>query len=331
MPAEAVDVTGIGNAIVDAVARVDDAFLAANGVDKGAMTLVDAARAAALHARMGPAAEVSGGSAANTAVGLARLGARAAFVGKVRDDAAGAAFRRDIAAAGVRFDTPSAAGGPGTARCLVLVTPDAQRSMNTYLGACLELGPEDVDEDAIRASGAVYLEGYLWDPPRARAAFLKAAGIARAAGGKVALSLSDPFCVERHRDSFRDLVENRVDILFANEAEIVALHRAADFDAAVRATRGLCEIAALTRSEKGSVVLAGGEAHVLTAEPAARVADTTGAGDLYAAGFLYGRARGYGPALCGRLGGVAAAEIVSHYGARPEADLAVLAAAAIGE
>ncbi len=330
MPAEAVDVTGIGNAIVDAVARVDDAFLAANGVEKGAMTLVDAARAAALHARMGSAAEVSGGSAANTAVGLARLGARAAFVGKVRDDAAGAAFRRDIAAAGVRFDTPPAAAGPGTARCLVLVTPDAQRSMNTYLGACLELGPEDVDEDAIRASGAVYLEGYLWDPPRARAAFLKAAGIARAAGGKVALSLSDPFCVERHRDSFRDLVENHVDILFANEAEIVALHRAAYFDEAVRATRGLCEIAALTRSEKGSVVLAGGAAHVLAAEPAARAVDTTGAGDLYAAGFLYGHARGFGPALCGRLGGVAAAEIVSHYGARPEADLAALAARAIG-
>jgi sugar/nucleoside kinase (ribokinase family) len=324
------DVTGIGNAIVDVIARADDAFLADNGIEKGAMNLVDAERSNAIYERMGSGIKMSGGSAANTIVGLASLGGQGAFIGKVKEDAFGKVFRHDIIAAGVRFETGLCTSGPPTASCLVLVTDDAQRSMNTHLGACVDLGPEDVDEDLIRASKTIYLEGYLWDPPRAKEAFLKAAGIAYESGGKVALSLSDPFCVGRHREEFLQLVERHVDILFANEDEITSLYQVSDFDSALQAVRGHCDTVALTRGAKGSVVVSGGEVHVLDAEPVGKVVDTTGAGDLYAAGFLFGYTQQMDPVHCGRLGGIAAAEIIGHYGARPEANLKALATAALG-
>ena len=237
---------------------------------------------------MGPAVECSGGSAANTIAGLATLGGRGAFIGKVRDDQLGAVFRHDVRAVGVSFDTVPAADGAPTARCLILVTPDSQRTMQTYLGACVELGPDDIDEDAVAAAGITYLEGYLWDPPAAKEAFLKAARLAHAAGRQVSLSLSDPFCVDRHRAEFQGLVEEHVDVLFANQTEITSLYEVDDFDAALRRVRGHCRVAALTRGEKGSVVVGGGEVHVVDAEPVARVVDTTGAGDAYAAGFLFG-------------------------------------------
>ena len=330
MQNKTIDVTGIGNAIVDVISKTEDAFLIDVGVEKGAMTLVDAARSNAIYDRMGPAIEMSGGSAANTIVGLAGLGGKGAFIGKVRDDAFGSVFRHDINAAGVGFETDSSTEGPQTARCLVLVTPDAQRSMNTHLGACVDLGPEDIDAGLIQVSKVVYLEGYLWDPPRAKEAFLKAGKVAHESGGKVALSLSDAFCVDRHRDEFRNLVEHHVDILFANEQEIVSLYQTDDFDSALRAARGQCDTVALTRGASGSVVLSGDAMHVLDAERVDPIVDTTGAGDLYAAGFLYGLTQGMDLARCGRIGGIAAAEIIGHYGARPEADLKSLAAAALG-
>ncbi|WP_207455780.1 adenosine kinase [Azospirillum sp. SYSU D00513] len=324
MPSAAFDVTGIGNAIVDVIAHADDAFLAANGIEKGAMTLIDAARAEELYGRMGPGIEISGGSAGNTMAGLAALGGHGAYIGKVRDDQLGGVFRHDIRAAGVRFETQPSSEGAPTARCLILVTPDAQRSMNTFLGACVELGPEDIDETLIRDSQVTYLEGYLWDPPRAKEAFRKAADIAHAAGRKVSLSLSDSFCVHRHHAEFLDLVERHVDILFANEAEIGALYGTDRFEDALEAVKGLGKVAALTRSEKGSVIVSGGSVVEVPAEPVERVVDTTGAGDLYAAGFLFGFTRGRAPELCGRLGAIAAAEIIAHVGARPEANLAEL-------
>ena len=320
------DVVGIGNAIVDVVANADDAFLEAEAITKGAMTLIDGPRAEALYAAMGPAIEVSGGSTANSLAGLAALGARSAFIGKVRDDQLGRIFRHDIAAAGVDFDTTPATDGAPTARCLIFVTPDAQRSMGTMLGACTQLGPEDVDADKIAAAKVTYLEGYLWDPPLAKEAFLKAARIAHEAGREVALSLSDPFCVDRHREEFRHLVDGHVDLLFANEVEICSLYQVATFDEALQAVRGRCAVAALTRSEKGSVVLGGGEVHVVDAEPVDRVVDTTGAGDLYAGGFLYGYTAGRSLHDCGRIGAIAAAEVISHFGARPEGSLADLVA-----
>lgn len=316
------DVVGIGNAIVDVVAQAPDALLAEEGLPKGSMTLIDAARADALRARMGPAVEVSGGSAANTMVGVARLGGAAGYVGKVRDDAAGAVFRRDIEAAGVRFPTPAAADGAVTARCLILVTPDAQRTMNTHLGACVELGPADIDQDFIARARLLYMEGYLWDPPAAKEAFRKALGIAHAAGGRVCLSLSDSFCVERHRAELRDLVANHVDVLFANEDEVQALYEVSDFAAALAAARADCPVVALTRSAKGSVVAGEGAVHTIPAAPVERLVDTTGAGDLYASGFLAGLARGFAFDRCGRLAALAAGEIIGHYGARPEADIA---------
>ena len=297
------------------------------------MTLIDAPRAEELYARMGPGLEMSGGSAANSMVGLAGLGGRAAFIGKVADDQLGAIFRHDIRAASVGFDTPAApadADGPPTARCLVFVTPDAQRTLCTMLGACTELGADDIDETVVAAAKVTYLEGYLWDPPRAKEAFLKAAEIAHGAGREVALSLSDPFCVERHRAEFRDLVDGHVDILFANEVEISSLYQAETFDEALQAVRGRCRLAALTRSEKGCVILADGEVHLVDAEPADRVVDTTGAGDLFAGGFLYGYTQGRGPYDCGRIGAIAAAEVISHYGARPERSLAELIARRLG-
>ncbi|HLI10133.1 MAG TPA: adenosine kinase [Alphaproteobacteria bacterium] len=319
------DVVGIGNAIVDVLAHAEDAILEKLGLVKGAMTLVDASAAETLYAHMAAAIECSGGSAANTIAGLASLGGRAAFIGKVKRDQLGEVFAHDIRALGVHFATPPAVFGAATARCLVFITPDAQRTMQTFLGACVELGPEDIDEALIAAAKVTYLEGYLWDPPRAKEALLKACEIAHAHGRKVALSLSDPFCVKRHRTEFRELVAGHVDILFANEQEIMALYQSPDFDAAMRAVRGHCEIAALTRSEKGSVVLNGKDVHVIDAAPA-QVLDTTGAGDLYAAGFLHGYAQGHDPAACGRLGALCAAEVIGHIGARPARPLAELCA-----
>ena len=316
------DVVGIGNAIVDAVAEADDSLLAREDLPKGSMTLIDGARADALRARMGAAVEVCGGSAANTMVGVARLGGAAGYVGMVRDDAAGAVFRSDIEAAGVSFPTPAAVDGAASARCLVFVTPDAQRTMTTYLGACVELGPADIDPDFIARARLLYMEGYLWDPPAAKDAFRKALGIAHAAGGRVCLSLSDSFCVDRHRAELRDLVANHIDVLFANEDEAMSLYEVGDFDTALAAAQSDCAIAALTRSAKGSVVAGEGAVHTIEAAPVGRVVDTTGAGDLYAAGFLSGLARGFDLARCGRLAALTAGEILGHYGARPEADIA---------
>ena len=324
------DVIGIGNAIVDVIAHADDAFLAENGLNKGAMTLIDAARAEDLYGLMGAAVESSGGSAANTLAGLAALGGRGAFIGKVRNDQLGGIFRHDIGAMGVSFDTPAAVAGPPSARCLIFVTPDAERTMQTYLGASTELGPDDIDEETIASAAITYLEGYLWDPPAAKRAFEKAAEIAHRAGNMVALTLSDPFCVDRHRDDFLNLVENQVDILFANEDEVMSLYQVDDFDAALQHVRGHCDVAALTRSQKGSVIISGDEVHVIDAESVSQVVDSTGAGDLYAAGFLFGLTRGRGLHDCGRLGSLCAAEVISHYGARPEADLKVLMAPVLG-
>jgi sugar/nucleoside kinase (ribokinase family) len=319
------DVVGIGNAIVDVLAQAEDDFLKTHDLAKGAMTIIDTDTAEKLYAAMGPAIEASGGSAANTIAGIASFGGKAGFIGKVRDDQLGDVFRHDIHAIGVQFDTPSATDGPPTARAFIFVTPDAERTMQTYLGACVDLGPDDVDAGLISSAEVVYLEGYLWDPPHAKEAFVKAATIAHEAGRKVSLTLSDAFCVDRHRDSFIDLVDNHVDILFANEDEITSLYQVDEFDAALQHVRGHCDIAALTRSEKGSVVLANGEIHVVDAQPVAQVVDTTGAGDAYAAGFLYGFTHGRSFHDCARLGGVAAAEIISHFGARPETSLGELA------
>jgi sugar/nucleoside kinase (ribokinase family) len=320
------DVTAVGNAIVDVLAQSDDRFLSDHGLEKGVMSLVDGAAAARLYGLMGPGLEVSGGSAANTVAGLAGLGGRAAFIGKVAADQLGEVFRHDIRAAGVAFDTPPLDGGASTARCLIFVTPDAQRTMETFLGACVELGPEDIDEARLAASKVVYLEGYLWDQPRAIEAMVKAARIAAAAGRKVAFTLSDPFCVDRHREEFLELLEKHVDILFANESEIMSLYKVNDFEAALAKVRGICEVAALTRSDLGSVIASGREAEVIAAEKVTRVVDTTGAGDAYAAGFLYAYTQGRDLRTCGRLGGAVAAEVISHYGARAETDLKKLAA-----
>ncbi len=324
------DILGIGNAIVDVLARADDGFLAAQGMAKGAMTLIDAAAAERIYAAMGPAVESSGGSGANTCAAAAALGARVGFLGKVADDELGRVFAHDIRAAGVRFPTaPSPrgdGGGAPTARCLILVTPDGQRTMNTFLGACVGFGEADVDEAEVAAAAVTYLEGYLFDPPAAQAAFRKAARVAHGAGRKVALTLSDSFCVGRHRSAFRELVRGEVDILFANEAELLSLYETADFGAAVEAVRKEVGLAAITRSERGSLVVAGAGAHEVAAVPT-EVVDTTGAGDAYAAGFLAAHSRGLPMAECGRWGSVAAAEAISHFGARPQADLKALVGA----
>ena len=318
------DVVGIGNAIVDVIARADEAFLIEAGLAKGAMTLIDEARAQSLYQRMPPGIECSGGSVANSIAGLATLGAATAFIGKVKNDQLGNVFSHDIQSLGVTFRTPPAKTGPETARCLILVTPDAQRTMATYLGASIALGPEDIDRALIKAAKVTYLEGYLWDPPRAKEAFLAAMDIAHAAGNRVAFSLSDPFCVDRYRDDFRALAERHIDILFANEAELMSLYEVDSFDDGLQAVRAFCDIAVLTRSAKGAVIVTKNELHVIDAAPCAEVVDTTGAGDLYAAGFLYGLTRGLELGECGRIGAIAAAEVISHYGARPEADLKAL-------
>ncbi|MEQ9640738.1 MAG: adenosine kinase [Alphaproteobacteria bacterium] len=318
------DVVGIGNAIVDVVSHADDAFIAAQGLGKGLMTLIDADRAVSLYEAMGPGIEASGGSAGNTMAALARLGGRGCYIGKVRDDQLGQIFQHDIRAAGVAFDTAMATDGPPTARCLIVVTPDAERTMNTFLGACLNLTPDDIDPDTIAAAQVTYMEGYLWDPPEAKKAFLKAADIAHGADRQVSISLSDPFCVDRHRDELRDLVDGHIDILFANEAEICSLYQVEDFDAAVEEVRGRCKIAALTRSEKGSVVVTADETVAVAADKPKQLVDSTGAGDYYAAGFLHGLTSGRSLADCARIGGIAAAEVIAHLGARPDTDLAAL-------
>jgi sugar/nucleoside kinase (ribokinase family) len=321
-----IDVIGIGNALVDVISQEDDDFIASLDVPKGGMTLIDEEAATSIYERMAPAIEISGGSAANTIVGVAAFGASAQYIGKVRDDQLGEVFVHDLRATGVRYDTALAADGPSTGRCLVLVTPDAQRTMNTYLGASVHLGEADVDPDAIRRARVLYLEGYLFDPPEAQDAFRLAARHARDAGRTVSLTLSDSFCVERHRAAFTDLVAEHADLVFANEAEILSLYEVASFDEAVDRVRDHGVTAALTRSEQGSVVVTADEVIEVPAHPVQQVADTTGAGDLYAAGFLYGFSRGMDLATCGALGSLAAAEVISHVGARPEADLQSLAA-----
>jgi fructokinase len=321
------DILGIGNAIVDVVARTDDAFLSKHDMRKGGMALIDAARAESLYAATPPGQESSGGSAANTCAVAAALGARVAYLGKVADDQLGAVFRHDITAAGVHFPSTPLVGGAPTARCLILVTPDGQRTMNTYLGACVAFTEADVDTALVADASVLYLEGYLFDPPAAQAAFRRAAAAAHAAGRQVALSLSDPFCVDRHRAAFRELVRQDVDILFANEIEVTSLYEANTFEEAREAARRDVALAVLTRSEAGSVILRGVETVMVAAEPA-HVVDTTGAGDAYAAGFLAGLVARRPLAVCGRLGSIAAAEVISHYGARPVSDLRALAAAA---
>ena len=320
------DVLGIGNAIVDVLARTEDDFLVKQGMNKGAMALIDEARAQAIYDAMGPAVEISGGSAANTIVGLASLGGRGAFVGRVKNDNLGHAFSHDIRAAGVAFTTSAADSGPSTGRCYVLVTPDGERTMNTYLGAAQDLHPADIDEGMIASSAIVCLEGYLWDPKNAKDAFLKAAKIAHESERKVALSLSDAFCVDRWRDEFLQLMRSgTVDLIFANEGELQSLYQTSDFDSAVKALRNDIDIAVVTCSEKGCLVIGPDGTEAVPAFPVKKVVDTTGAGDLFAAGFLSGLARGADDRTCGRLGALAAGEVIQHLGARPEASLKDLA------
>jgi sugar/nucleoside kinase (ribokinase family) len=318
-----IDVLGIGNAIVDVLAEADDDFLDREGIAKGGMTLIDTERAAGLYSRMKPGIEISGGSAANTMVGIASLGGRCHYIGKIADDQLGAVFAHDITAAGVAYATPPLTGGEPTARCLILITPDAQRSMNTFLGASAFLDLGDLDVDQIGAAQVTYLEGYLFDRPDAKAAFFAAAKIAHAAGRKVALTLSDSFCVERHHTEFTRLIAE-IDILFANEAEARALTGEADFGEAARALAARCPIVCVTQGANGSTIIAGGQAHDIAAAPVERVVDTTGAGDLYAAGVLYGITNGHDIPTAGRFGSIAAAEAISHVGPRPLQSLKAL-------
>lgn len=330
MPAGELDVVAVGHAIVDVIASAADEDLDAHGLLKGTMVLIDAARAEATYAAMGPAMETSGGSAANTAAGVASFGGAAAFIGKVRDDQMGSVFTHDIRSIGVEFSTPPATDGEATARCLVLVTPDAQRTMSTYLGAARRLTAEDIDRATMTRGQVTYLEGYLWDPPDAIAALCQAMAWAHEAERRVAFSLSDPFCVHRHRDEFLGLLEGEIDVLFANEAEAVSLFEVATLEEAVAAVRGRCEIAVFTRGPLGSTVVGGDGVFEVPAAPVDRVVDTTGAGDLFAAGFLFGLTQGADLVSCARLGSVAAAEVIGHVGARPQVCLAALAAPVLG-
>ena len=320
------DVVAIGNALVDVLAHSDDEFLAGRGIEKGSMSLINAEQAETLYGQMGPGVECSGGSAANTVAGIASLGGKAGFIGKVASDQLGKIFKHDITALGVEFNTEPTHDTNPTGRCLVFVTPDAQRTMQTFLGSAGEVGPADVDAELIQRAQVTYFEGYLWDAPPAKQAYIKAAEIAHAANKKVSLTLSDKFCVDRHRAEFLDLVHGHIDILFANEQEICALYEVATFDEAVEAVRGKCEVAVLTRSEKGAVIVTPDETISVSAQPVDKVEDTTGAGDLFAAGFLYAYTHGKSLAESGKIASICAAEIISHVGARPEANLAELVA-----
>ncbi len=322
------DVLGIGNAIIDVLARTEDDFLIKRGLAKGSMQLISEADSEALYHDMGPATLISGGSAANTIVGVSSFGGKAAFIGKVRNDAAGEAFAHDIRAAGVHFPTQAATEGKATAKCMILITPDGERTMNTFLGTCQDLGPPDVDADCVKAAQITYLEGYLWDPPAAKQAFVKAADIAHQAGRRVALTLSDSFCVDRYRDEFLDLINGgTVDILFANMHELRSLYATADLDTAVAALRRKGLLAVVTCSEQGALVVEEAGVQSCPAVPVERVVDTTGAGDLYAAGFLFGLSQGRAALDCARLGALAASEVISHIGARPDRNLRDLATA----
>ncbi|MCT0215862.1 adenosine kinase [Synechococcus sp. CS-1330] len=324
------DVVGIGNAIVDVLVQADDDLIDNFELTKGTMALVDEAQAERLYASVGPGLETSGGSAANTLAGVAQLGGRAGFIGRVRNDQLGGIFSHDIRSVGARFDTPAATEGPSTARCLILVTPDAQRTMCTYLGASVGLDPADLDLEMVAQAKVLYLEGYLWDSDEAKAAFIAAAEVARAHGGEVALSLSDAFCVERHRKSFQELVDGHVDILFANEMEITALYKANSFEEAADQVRGRCKLAALTRSEQGSVVLNGAGTHSIAPFQLGPLLDTTGAGDLYAAGFLHAYTQGQAVDACGLLGSLCAGQVVTQLGPRPQGSLKQLVAQHLG-
>ena len=322
------DVAAIGSPIVDVLAPVDHQFLLDNNIAKGVTTLIDEHRAAQLYAALGTAREIAGGSAANTMAGLASLGGRGLFEGKIKRDARGRSFAENLKGLGIDFTTPPAEDGPSTAMCLIAVTPDGDRSMNTYLGAARELSSGDVDEKKVASAQILYIEGYLWDAPSAKEACLKAIRAAKKTGTKVAFTLSDPFLVGRYRDEFRKLLGD-LDIIFANEEEAKSLFELQSFDAVLQAARSSWHgIAALTRSEKGCVIAQGSEVHVVDAAPIARLVDTTGAGDQFAAGFLYALTRGRGLAQCGKLAVLCAAEVISHYGARPETPLDVLAAQA---
>ena len=326
MPAPALDLLTIGNAIVDVLARTDERFLVEHGLHKGAMQLIDEERAESLFSAMGTVSVVSGGSAANTAVGAAALGAKVGFVGKVREDELGRLFAHDLRSVGVAFETAPAREGPATARSFILVTPDGERTMNTYLGACQALGPDDIDPEAVRSARMVYLEGYLWDPPAAKEAFRKAAEIAHAAGNRVALTLSDAFCVDRYRAEFRELMrDGTLDVVFANIHELKSLYETADEDSALAALREERVLGIVTRSADGALIVERSGTQAVPASPVEAVVDTTGAGDLFAAGFLAGLAHGLPSRDCARLGGLAAAEVIGHLGARPQADLAGLA------
>jgi len=316
------DVLCIGNAIVDVLARVEDSFLARHDLTKGMMRLIDEQTADQLYGDMGPAIEISGGSAGNTAAGLASFGGRAAYFGKVKNDQLGDVFTHDLRAQGVTFESMRATAGPATARSFILVTPDGERTMNTFLGACVNLTAADIDPAVVASSQITYMEGYLWDRPEAKEAFQRAAKIAREAGRKTAITLSDSFCVDRHRDSFLELIRNQIDIVFANEAEITSLYQTSDFDSARERARGDCEIAVLTRSERGCVIVTGEWTSTVPAHPVSKVVDATGAGDLFAAGFLYGLTTHRALDHCARLGALAAAEVITHLGARPEMNLA---------
>jgi sugar/nucleoside kinase (ribokinase family) len=326
MTSAAFDVLAIGNAIVDVISRTEEDFLVRHKMRKGAMQLIDEAQAAQIYDAMGPAVEVSGGSAANTVVGVASLGLRAAFIGKVSDDELGRVFAHDIRAAGVSFSTPPSSKGPSTGRCYVLVTPDGERTLNTYLGAAQDLHPSDIDADAIAAAQFIYLEGYLWDPKPAKEAFIKAANIAHAAGREVALTLSDAFCVDRYRAEFLDLIRRgTVDVVFSNEHELHSLYQTADFETALNAIRNDARLAVITRSEKGSLVVTRESTEAVAASPVEHLVDATGAGDLFAAGFLVGLSRQSDHRTSARLGALVAAEVIQHLGARPETSLKVLA------
>lgn len=326
MTATRYDVIGIGNAIVDVIARAGDDFLVKHGMSKGGMSLIDEPRAEAIYKAMGPATEISGGSAANTIAGVASFGGKAAFVGTVRDDTLGGVFAHDIQASGVSFKVPPFKNGPSTARSYILVTPDGERTMNTYLGAAQLLSAAEIDEREIAAAKILYMEGYLWDPQNAKDAFLKAAKIAHGANRIVALTLSDAFCVDRYRREFLELIKNgTVDLLFANEAELKSLYETGDFDAALMELRRDAKFAAVTRSEKGAVVVSKEDVEAVPAFPVREIIDTTGAGDLFAAGFLYGFANDLPHAASAKLGALAAAEVISHLGARPEKKLSELA------